>query len=198
MGMEALSIMMGVQLAAMFAFFPLWRKLCLRHGTKVTLAASMIGFNAGPLLGLVARDVLGIALMGFLGGITMGGLVLSRALMTADVLDEDEIKTGVRREGVYSGISYPAGKISQVILATGTAFVLSSIGYVTGLEPKDQLPSVGWGFRVGMTAFPLIFTAIMLVFLKFYPLGKKRVDEVDKEIEKMHAEKAKKLAEMTT
>jgi len=194
---EAISIMMGVQMVAMFAFFPIWRKICIRHGTKVTLAASMITFNIGPMLALVARDALGIAVMGFMAGITIGGLVLARWLMWADVMDEDETKSGVRREGIYQGIASPIGKIAPITVATGTAFVLSAIGYVSGIEPRDQPQSVGWGFRFGMAVFPVIFTAIMLVFLKFYPLGKERVAEINKEVEKIHAEKAKKLEEMT-
>ena len=197
MGLESLSIMMGVEMVAMFAFFPIWRKIYIRHGTKVTLAASMITFNAGPMLALVARDVLGIAMMGFMAGITIGGLVLARALMWADVIDEDETKTGVRREGVYAGIGEPVGKISQVIIATGMAFILSLFGYVSGLEPPDQPPSVGRGIRLGMAIFPVIFTAMMLAFLKFYPLGKERVDEIGEKIEEMHVEKAKKLEKIS-
>jgi len=195
---EAISIMMGSQLVTTFAFFPIWRKICIRHGTKVTMAVSMITFNTGPMLALVARDVLGIAAMGFMGGITIGGLVLARSLMWADVIDEDETKTGVRREGVYQGIAAPIGKISQIIVATGTAFLLSLIGYVSGLEPLGQPSSVGTGIRLGMAVFPLIFTAILLVFLKFYPLSKERVNEISKKVEKMHAEKAKKLEKMVT
>ena len=197
MGMEAITIMMGVQMITMFCFFPIWSRICIRYGTKVTLAVSMITFNIGPLFGLIAHDVLGIAMMGFAGGITIGGFLLARALMWADVIDEDEIKTGVRREGIYAGISAPIGKISQIILATGTAFILSTIGYVSGLEPSNQPLSVGGGFRLGMALFPIIFTVIMLVFLKFYPLGKERVDEISRIIKRMHAEKAKKMEEMT-
>jgi Na+/melibiose symporter-like transporter len=48
-----------------------------------------------------------------------------------------------------------------------------------------------------MAVFPIIFTVIMLVFLKFYPLGKERVDEISRIIKRMHAEKAKKMEEMT-
>jgi len=195
MGMEALSIMMGVEMIAMFAFFPIWRKICIRRGTKVTLAASMITFNIGPMLALIARDVIGIALMGFMAGITIGGLVLARALMWADVMDEDETKTGVRREGIYQGIGAPVGKVAVIVVATSTAFLLSTIiGYVPG---QSDPPFMNMGIRIGMAIFPLIFTAIMLIFLKFYPLGKERVDEISKKIEEMHAEKAKKLEKMT-
>jgi Na+/melibiose symporter-like transporter len=57
-------------------------------------------------------------------------------------------------------------------------------------------PSVGPGIRIAIIGFPVTFTAIMLIFLYFYPLGKKRVEEVGKVIEKMHVEKAKKLEEI--
>jgi GPH family glycoside/pentoside/hexuronide:cation symporter len=197
MGMEAIPIMMGVQMMTLFGFFPIWRKICHRYGTKVTLAASMVTFNIGPLLGLFANDVLGIALMGMVGGMTIGGFLLARVLMGADVIDEDELITGVRREGVYAGISAPISKISQVILATGTAFVLSTSGYVSGLDPSAQPLSVGSGFRLGMAVFPLIFTGIMLVFLRFYPLGKERVEEIGRRLNKLHAEKEEKMAKRT-
>jgi GPH family glycoside/pentoside/hexuronide:cation symporter len=197
MGMEAITIMMGVQMVTMFGFFPIWRKICHRYGTKVTLATSMVTFNIGPLLGLLADDVLGIAMMGMVGGMTIGGFLLARALMGADVIDEDEMTTGVRREGVYAGISAPISKISQVILATGTAFVLSTSGYVPGLDPSAQSLSVGSGFRLGMVVFPLCFTGIMLLFLRCYPLGKERVEEIGRKLKKLHAEKEKTMEKMS-
>jgi Na+/melibiose symporter-like transporter len=36
----------------------------------------------------------------------------------------------------------------------------------------------------------------MLIFLYFYPLTKKKADEMSKVIEKIHAEKAEKLEEI--
>jgi GPH family glycoside/pentoside/hexuronide:cation symporter len=196
MQLGAISIMMGLEMVGTFAFFPIWRHIYLRRGTKVTLAASTITFNIVPMLGLVVHDVLGIAIMGFIAGSTIGGLVLARSIMWTDVVDEDEIKTGVRREGMYSGVASPIMQIDPIVVGTGSAFLLTSIGFVSGVAAKAQPPSVGPGIRLGMAIFTLIFTAIMLVFLKFYPLGKKKVDEVKKEIEKMHMEKAKKLEEM--
>ena len=118
---------------------------------------------------------------------------MARKLMFADVIDEDETKTGVRREGVYMGIGSALGKISKVIVGGGMAFLLALIGFVSGLKPADQPPFVGLGIRLGLLGFPVIFTVVLLVFLKFYPLGKERTDEVSKKIEKIHAEKAKKL-----
>jgi GPH family glycoside/pentoside/hexuronide:cation symporter len=134
--------------------------------------------------------------MGLMMGLTLGGLTLARAIMWAEVIDDDEIKTGVRREGMYCGVASPIGAIDPIVLGLGSAFLLTSIGFVSGVAPSAQRPSVGPGIRIGMIAFPAIFTAVMLIFLYFYPLTKKRVDEMGKEIEKIHAEKAKKLEEM--
>jgi GPH family glycoside/pentoside/hexuronide:cation symporter len=194
----SLSIMMGAELAAMFPFFLFWRMICTRYGTKVTLAASMVAFSVGTLPAMLwGQGILGAGIMGLMAGLTLGGLTLARELMWADVIDEDEIKTGVRREGMYSAVPAPINQIDPIVVGAGSAFLLTSIGFVSGREAKVQRPSVGPGIRVGMVAFPATFTAIMLIFLKFYPLGKKKVDEIGKVIEKMHEEKAKKLEEMT-
>lgn len=37
---------------------------------------------------------------------------------------------------------------------------------------------------------------LILIFLKFYPLGKERVNEISGEIERFHAEKAEKMEKM--
>jgi GPH family glycoside/pentoside/hexuronide:cation symporter len=191
----SLSIMMGIQMLAYFPFFLFWRMICNRYGTKVTLAVSTVAFCVCTLPAILwGQGILGACIMGLMAGITMGGLTLARALMWADVVDDDEIKTGVRREGMYSGVAAPIGQIDPIVLGLGSAFVLTSIGFVSGA--KGQPPSVGPGIRIAMVAFPATFTAIMLIFLYFYPLTKKRVDEMGKVIEKMHMEKAKKLEEM--
>jgi GPH family glycoside/pentoside/hexuronide:cation symporter len=195
MGIGAISIMMGAQMVGTFGFFAIWRKICIRYGTKMTMAVSMITFNVGPILGLVVHDVLGVAVMGFMGGITIGGLLLARKLMIADVIDEDETRTDVRREGVYMGLGAAVSKVSLIIVGASMAFLLSTIiGYVPG-QPDPEFMDMG--IRLGMAGLPIIFTIILLVFLGFYPLGKEKVAAIRKELEKTHAEKAEKLKKMT-
>jgi GPH family glycoside/pentoside/hexuronide:cation symporter len=191
----SLSIMMGVYMVVYLPFFLFWRMICTRYGTKMTLAVSMVAFCIGALPAILfGKGILGACIMGLMMGLTLGGLTLARAIMWAEVIDDDEIKTGVRREGMYCGVASPIGAIDPIVLGLGSAFLLTSIGFVSGA--KVQPSSVGPGIRIGMIAFPAIFTAVMLIFLYFYPLTKKRVDEMSKEIEKIHVEKAKKLEEM--
>ena len=195
MGMGVISIMMGAQIVGTFSFFPVWRKICIRYGTKITMGASMITFNIGPMLGLVVHDVVGAAMMGLVGGVTIGGLLLARKLMIADVIDEDEIRTGVRREGVYMGIGAAISKVSLIIVGASMAFLLSTIiGYIPG-QPDPEFMDMG--IRLGLAGLPIIFTALLLIFLAFHPLGKERVAEIRNEVEKIHAGKAEKLRKMT-
>jgi GPH family glycoside/pentoside/hexuronide:cation symporter len=195
MGVGVISIMMGAQMVGTFGFFAIWRKICIRYGTKMTIAVSMITFNIGPLLGIVVHDIFGVAVMGLMGGITIGGLLLARKLMIADVIDEDETRTGVRREGVYMGIGAAINKVSLIIVGASIAFLLSTIiGYIPG-QPDPEFMDMR--IRFGMAGLPLIFTLVLLIFLRFYPLGKKRVAIIRKEIEKIHAEKAEKLKKMS-
>lgn len=58
-------------------------------------------------------------------------------------------------------------------------------------------PATQMGFRLGVVVFPIIALAAFLACFKFYPLGKDKVKELEKEKEKVHKEKAKKLEEMT-
>jgi GPH family glycoside/pentoside/hexuronide:cation symporter len=176
MGVKVISVMMGFQLVGTFAFFPIWRKICIQHGSKMAMAISMTAFNVVLLLGLVAQNLFGLAVMGLTGGIAIGGLLLARKLMIADVIDEDEIKTGVRREGIYMGIGAAISKISMVIVGAGMSLLLST--YIGYSPDYPDPPSMAMGIRLGLVGFPAIFTMILLVFLRFYPLGRERVLEI--------------------
>jgi GPH family glycoside/pentoside/hexuronide:cation symporter len=193
----SLSIMMGVYMVVYLPFFLFWRMICTRYGTKMTLAVSTVAFCVGAMPAILfGKGILGACIMGLMMGLTLGGLTLARALMWADMVDDDEIKTGVRREGMYSGVAAPIGQLDPIVLGLSSAAVLTAIGFVSGVATSAQRASVGPGIRIAVIGFPVIFSVGLLIFLYFYPLGKKRVEEVGKVIEKMHVEKAKKLEEM--
>ena len=197
MGTEDIAVVMGPEILGTIVFFSVWRKLYIRYGPKVTLAVSTILIPLAFIPCLFIQTILQVAVWGLFIGIVLAGILLAREVMMGDVVDEDEIKTGVRREGSYFGVMVMIEKLSMVIIGVCTAVVLSLIGYVSGLEPPDQPPSVGMGIRLGMVGFMALYTAMLLIFLKYYPLGKEKVVEISKKIEEMHAEKAEKLEKMT-
>jgi len=194
-GTENLGIIMGPEILGTIVFFYVWRKFYIRYGSKVTIATSTILLCLAFIPVLVIQTILQAAAWGLFVGIVMAGMLLAREIMMGDVVDEDEIKTGVRREGSYFGIMVMMEKLSLVIIGVSTAFVLSTIiGYVPG-KPEPEFMNMG--IRLSMVGFMIFYTAILLTFLKYYPLGKEKVVEISKKVERIHAEKAKKLEKMT-
>jgi len=191
MGTEGIAIIMGPEILGTIVFFAFWRKLYIRYGPKITLATSTILLSLVFVPCLFIQTMLQAAVWGLFIGIAIAGALLARQVITGDVVDEDEVKTGVRREGSYFGVTVMTEKLSMVIIGVSAAFVLRTvIGYVPG-KPEPEFMDIG--IRLSMVGFTALYTAILLIFLKYYPLGKEKVIEISEKIEKMHAEKAEKL-----
>ncbi|MCM1089055.1 MAG: glycoside-pentoside-hexuronide (GPH):cation symporter [Muribaculaceae bacterium] len=95
--------------------------------------------------------------------------------MITDVIDDAEVKNGVREDGtIYSVYSF-ARKLGQALSAGLTGSLLTMIGYTdeTAFDPviTERI------FTLSCVA-PIIGFALVAVFLIFlYPLNKKRVEE---------------------
>ena len=99
--------------------------------------------------------------------------------MITDVIDDAEVKNGVREDGtIYSVYSF-ARKLGQAASSGMIGGVLTAIGYKGVVaENPSAYPQVLEGiFRWSclIPATGLILVAAALIFL--YPLNKKRVDE---------------------
>jgi GPH family glycoside/pentoside/hexuronide:cation symporter len=164
-----------------FILFPVWRKVYIRYGPKLTLAASSIAVTAAFIPCLFVEATWQGAVWAFLVGAAVSGVLLARGVMTADLPDADELETGARREGSYYGAVKAGEKLSFVIIGVSTSFVLGTlIGYVPG-EPRPEFMNTG--IRVGMVAFTALYSAILLAFLWVYPLGKERVAEISARVQ---------------
>jgi GPH family glycoside/pentoside/hexuronide:cation symporter len=116
-------------------------------------------------------------------------------LMNGDVVDFDEHKTGLRREGMYAGINSfitkPAISIAQwALLAIITAF-----GYDQTLAKGAQSASAQTGVLVGWVAPTGVLLLICFFALALYPLAGKKWDEIKKQLSLLHREKEKKYLE---
>ena len=97
-----------------------------------------------------------------------------------DVIDFQEVKTGVRTDGtVYSTSSF-VRKIAQAAAAGLGGFLISAIGYVssTAGEVVVQSEATKAALYNCMTLLPAVLYLLTFLCLAFlYPLGKKQVDE---------------------
>ena len=100
--------------------------------------------------------------------------MISWALIT-DVIDDAELKNGIREDGsVYALYSF-ARKVGQALSAGLSGFLLSAIGYS---QETANLPSVKDGIFNISTIIPALGFILLAAILWFwYPLHKQKVQE---------------------
>jgi Na+/melibiose symporter-like transporter len=187
LGLDELPLLFAPAMLGIFILFPAWRKIYIRYGPKLTLSASSIAFAISFIPCLFVEATWQGALWAFCVGAAVSGVLLARGVMTADLPDADEVETGARREGSYYGAIKAGEKLSFVIIGISTSLVLGTlIGYVAG-EPKPEFMNMG--IRIGMVSFSALYVAILLIFLRIYPLGKDKIDEIGARIQELRATK---------
>ena len=109
--------------------------------------------------------------------------MVSWALIT-DVIDDAQLRTGLREDGsIYAMYSF-ARKLGQAAAAGVTGWLLTAIGYVPG-SVNGQTPEVLSGIFSIATLVPALgFALLALILWLWYPLHKDRVTE---NVEKLRA-----------
>jgi len=187
LGLNEIPLLFAPAMLGIFILFPVWRKVYMSRGPKFTLAVSSIAVTVFFIPCLLVQATWQGAIWAFCVGAAIAGVLLSRGVMQADLPDADEAETGARREGSYYGAVKAGEKLSMVIIGVSTSIVLGTlIGYVAG-QPKPEFMDMG--IRIGMVGFTALYAAILLIFLRMYPLGKERVDEISAKIQEMRAAK---------
>lgn len=182
---------------------------------KMTLWVSMIGglilsiivflfllpFNAqDPNIGLAV----GMIIVEFIGAAIAGsGIYFISFLYTA--IDESELETGVRQDGVFMGIQHFIMQVAEGIGPILATFIWVLSGYagtiIEGMPSErvapDILPaSVILGLKVWSFIFGLILTIIMIALFAFYPIkGEKMIEIKTKLAERRKELKARETPE---
>jgi GPH family glycoside/pentoside/hexuronide:cation symporter len=144
------------------------------------------------LLGFFFVNDVSIALILFaLNGIGLAGALQLRDLVIADIIDEDEVRTGVRREGSYFGVN-------ALIMRLSTIFVFLSIASVfesTGWGVFDPLPGANTilGLRLLLAIFPAIAMIIGIIAFSRYSLIGDKLKEVKEKRDAIHRDKVSQV-----
>lgn len=124
--------------------------------------------------------------------IGLQGCWLIVSSMVADICDEDELKTGLRREGVYGAVNGLAFKVALALTAVAGGALLNFSGY----DPKvaESVGSVPIEIAMKMKTLLVGGQAISLVFaiiiFLFYPITRQRSEETRRILDKRHYEKS--------
>jgi Na+/melibiose symporter-like transporter len=117
------------------------------------------------------------------------GAMIIMPVVTGDVIDNDELITGKRREGVYGGfnaiITKPAISIANAIFL----WVIADFGYVANPPSGHQTDFAKLGILIAFTLIPAIFTLITTIVMKWYSLDgpewKRKKEEINSHEKKL-------------
>jgi len=109
-------------------------------------------------------------------GIGLGGLVLIGDIIIAEVIDEDEVKTGHQRAGMYFGMSGFVITLSGLLVSSVFGLMMPAFGYDTLLDVQPA--SVDLGFRLFLTIPTTIGFLFAIFLLWLYPLHGERLNEI--------------------
>jgi len=151
-------------------FVPAWLWLARRVGklrtfistSFVGVAASIGYYFAGP------GDFTWAGVVYFVSGTqAMAGTFLVPA-MAADVIDYDELRTGLRREAQYTSFWSIIPKLISIPGYSIPLAVLAGVGYVPG---EMQTPEVQWTIRFLYSLSPASFFIAALFIMMRYPIS---------------------------
>lgn len=172
-------------IVAALALYP-WRRLIASRFEARTTA--LIGYAATALAALplwFVDSLAGAIIAAAILGVAFAGIFLMDNVLISDVIDEDEVKTGQRREGMYFGLNGLVVTLSTAIVTVVFGIIAPAYGYDTRLEVQPD--TVSTGFRIFMTGLPFAGCALAFLALLTYPLHGERLAAVKKELELRHS-----------
>ena len=133
-----------------------------------------------------------------LAGFGLAGPQTLTNVLFAQVADEDEVRSGVRREGAFFGVNAFLTKPAQSIAYALIPYVLEVTAFVTreanqGRMFLDQPASALFGIKVLIGLIPGVAMILGAILLTWYPLRGKYLEQMQEKVLAMHAEKHARL-----
>ena len=109
--------------------------------------------------------------------------------MMPDVIEQDELVTGERREGIYFGMNATAGKITSALGSAICGWGLKLGGYVEG--GAEQAASALTAIRGMFALIPALLLLVCVPLLIRYPITRESHAQVLKQLEERRKEQSK-------
>jgi len=166
---------------------PLWSVFSKKIGKKRTLLFGTLFWCVSQFFWLFlgpATSLTAICFVGALVGIGYGCAHTLPWAMLPDVLDYDELKTGQRREGIYSGIMTFLMKMGNSLAMFLIGLILQAVGYTPNVEQTGIALET---MRLTMSFAPMIFLVICLMALLVYPITMETYKSIRHELDSRKA-----------
>ncbi len=180
-------VMAGVlvsQILAMFLFQFLLRRTSKKVPVLFAFPIRMVATLSMLLFAYQGAPILPIFIASFISGFGTAASSVTSFAILPDLTDVDELITGRRRSGIYSGMATFTRKIANGLAFAIVGLWLTIIGYDEGLEGTSMSQSglTIEGIKYAFILFPLIFMICGWWFTYRFPMDKQEFDVIKKEI----------------
>jgi len=180
-----------------FAFFPIYNNLIVKYGLKKVFFMVLVFTGVSFIIGFfIAWNFYLSFIAMILIGIGMSGYFITNQLVMAEVIDNDELLTGKRRETSYAGmnalVTKPTTSLGPWILLS----VISLFGF-DNTPGAIQDETAKLGIMIAFTVIPAIFILISAFFIRYFPLSGPEWRKKKEELHQIHIEKEKAYLDQT-
>jgi len=187
------SLLLGAMFIVGILTVFIWKILDVRLGGRKAFSISLAAYLITSLPLLVVDSFDSALIVVIMMGIGFGGMLYFIYLLFADVVDEDEVNTGYRREGTYMGITNFFMRLAMIFSILSVSFVFVSTGW------EQYAPNPGIDVILGLKILVVIFPAIAIVFslvcLYFYPYSKTYVEDIKQRKLIIHEKKKTRITQ---
>lgn len=175
---------MGVALSYISIFVIGW--ISMKSSKRTAMVGGLGLAFAGTALSFIAMDprwpwmLFVSAFISFLG---LQGCWLMVDSMTADVCDDDELRTGRRREGMFSAVKGFALKAAQGLTFGVGGYMATAAGYDPQLVDRAGLDeTTAWKMKVALVGFQCAGLLLAISIMWLYPITRQRAEETQRQL----------------
>lgn len=166
-----LGFFVGLSTVGLIVSQPMWVAVAKRYGKRVCFLFAAACYIVVVLTWLLAGPGEGqfaVGLRALLLGVFGGGILLSTQSMLPDVLEHEVALTGIRHEGVMTGLYTTVERGSSAIGVALAGLILSVGGYVGGAEliTPDAIRAI----YICVAIMPALMMAVSIAAMSRYDL----------------------------
>ena len=177
--LSAIGLVVVASVAGQVLAQPLWLRASKRYSPTTLYTVGVLGWilNLALWLAMRGQSTLWLIPLGLQGGVAAGGFLMVTLAMLSNTLAADATRTGVNREGVYSGVWLASEKLAFALGALVVGVVIGAFGFVSSASgvnsPQSDTAVLGIGFTYcGLNA--IIYLASILAIRRLA-----RLEQVD-------------------
>ena len=175
---------MGMGLSYVSIFLIGW--ISMRTSKRTAMVAGLAFALVGTGLSFVAMDPRWpwmLFLSTFVAFLGLQGCWLMVDSMTADVCDDDELRTGRRREGMFSAVKGFALKAAQGLTFGLGGYMATAAGYDPQIVDRSGLDEdTAWKMKAALVGFQCAGLLLAIAIMWLYPITRQRAEETQRKL----------------